>query len=179
MAPVLFNQLEGTYPGVYTDAKTDTVIVEVHDATDFSLVDSYKAVMDTGGHVSGTFSIASIGTSYYIAVRHRNALFTCSANPVALIPITNYDFTLSPLAVFGNNQYDFGDGFFGFYSGDVNSDEYIDTGDVSPVDNDNLSGLYYPGGYWDNDVNGDGYVDTGDVTYVDNNNLAGIFSQHP
>ena len=184
MTPALYNEI---IPGA-TDAMVDTVTIEARDATDFSLVDSYKGVIDTGGNVSGIFSVASIGTSYYIAIRHRNALFTCSANPVLLQALTSYDFRLRADSAFGvpyfpgfpyEQQYNFGDGYFGLYSGDVNGDEYIDTGDVTPIDNDNLSGLYSPGGYWISDINGDGYVDTGDVTSVDNNNLAGIFSQHP
>ena len=175
MTPTLYNQL---IPGA-TDAMVDTVIIEARDANTFALVDSYTAILDTGGNVTGTMSLASINTPYYFAVRHRNTLYTCSANPLLLTSVTNYNFTLSPLSSYGFNEIVLSDGRYGFFSGDVNQDEYIDTGDVTPVDNDNLSGLYSPGGYWLSDINGDGYVDTGDVTPTDNNNLAGVFSQHP
>ena len=175
MTPTLFNEM---IPGA-TDAMVDTVTVEAYDQNTIALVDSYKAILDTGGNVTGTFSTAAINTSYYFAIRHRNALFTWTANPVLLTSVTNYNFTLTPLSAFGNNETGLSDGRYGMYSGDVNGDEYIDTGDVTPVDNDNLSGLYSPGGYWITDINGDGYVDTGDVTPTDNNNLSGIYSQHP
>ena len=101
-------------------------------------------------------------------------------SPYALLDVVS-DVVFPPLPA-GDpylQEYNEGDGHYAIYSGDVNQDEYIDTGDVTPVDNDNLSGLYSPGGYWISDVNGDGYVDTGDVTPTDNNNLSGIFSQHP
>ena len=53
------------------------------------------------------------------------------------------------------------------YSGDVNQDGIIDSGDLGVVDNDNAS---YVVGYKNTDVNGDGIVDSGDLGVVDNNN---------
>ena len=183
MTPVLFNELIST-----SDAEVDTVTIEARDAADFSLIDRYTAVIDTGGKVTGTMTVATAGTPYYIGVRHHSALFTCSANPVMFSAVTNYNFTLDPNSAYGTafpsgdpylQEYNELDGHYAIYSGDVNQDEYIDTGDVTPVDNDNLSGAFSPGGYWISDINGDGYVDTGDVTPTDNNNLSGLYSQHP
>ena len=186
------------YPAMYSElitgsnaSQVDSVTIEAH-ATDalFTLIDKYTAVLDTGGKVTGGMHVAVLGTPYYIGVRHRSALFTCSANPVTFTSVTNYDFRLNPNSAFGTpfpvgdpylQEYNLGDGFYAIYSGDVNGDEYIDTGDVTPVDNDNSSGAFSPtpDGYWISDVNGDGYVDTGDVTPVDNNNSSGVYSQHP
>ena len=191
MKPVLWKQLEEfgpSLPGTYSQSIVDTVIIKLLDESTFATVDSFIAIIDTDGNVTGQMSVATIGTSYYIGFLHRNSLFTCSAYPVLLQAVTSYDFRLRADSAFGipylagfpyEQQYNFGDGFFGIYSGDVNQDEYIDTGDVTVIDNDNLSGLFLPGGYWLTDINGDGYVDTGDVTPADNNNSAGVLSQHP
>jgi hypothetical protein len=60
-------------------------------------------------------------------------------------------------------MYDMGYAIFG---GDVTQDGYVDTGDVTVIDNDQFN---FTVGYVDSDVNGDGFTDTGDVTIVDNN----------
>jgi len=54
------------------------------------------------------------------------------------------------------------------YGGDVNQDGAVDSGDFSPIDNDQLN---FVGGYVSSDVNGDGQVDSGDFSIVDNNQL--------
>jgi len=58
------------------------------------------------------------------------------------------------------------DGYYAIYAGDVNQDGFVDSGDSTPIDNDQFM---FVSGYMVTDVNGDGFVDTGDVTYVDNN----------
>jgi hypothetical protein len=58
------------------------------------------------------------------------------------------------------------DGHYVIYSGDVNQDGFIDTADMTPVDNDATN---YEAGYRTTDVNGDGVIDTADMTIVDNN----------
>ena len=96
MTPVLFNQLYALYPGEISDSLVDVVTVELHDVSDFSIiVDSYRAVINTNGNVTGRMTVASIGTSYFLAIRHRSALLTCSATPVLLSFVTNFDFTFS------------------------------------------------------------------------------------
>lgn len=174
MNPVLSIQ---NVPGA-TAAQVDTVIVELRSVSDFSLVDSYKAILDTGGNVSGNPALAAVGTLYYIGLRHRNALFTVSANPIMLTKVTNYNFTLTASSAFGANQTDvLNEGIWSMYSGDVSQDEYIATDDVTIVDNDNLVGL--SGSYLATDIGGDSYCGTDDVTLTDNNNLTGISSMHP
>src|SRR6185369_12136536 len=168
-----------------TAAQVDSVTIELHQASNFSIIsDSYKAIIDTGGHVSGSMFVANIGQYYYIGMRHRNALFTCSADSIQLAAETSYNFKLSAASAFGANQYDLGDGFFAFYSGDVSlpsQDEYIGADDVGNVDNDNLAGLNYTNTdyiFMINDISGDGYIGADDVAITDNNNLIGAFSQH-
>ena len=58
------------------------------------------------------------------------------------------------------------DGTWAIFSGDVNQDGTIDTGDLTPIDND---ANMFVTGYVVTDLNGDGTVDTADITFVDNN----------
>ena len=176
MASVLVNQ---EVPGS-TEELSDTLIIELHHASDFSLVDSYRGVADIYGNITCSFNASTLNSMYYIAVRHRNAVFTTSADPVLISDGTLYDFTTSPGKAYGDNQTDnYGDGYWEIYSGDVNQDEYVGTDDVTIVDNDNLTNGGIAVGYDSNDFNGDGYVGTDDVTNTDNNNLNGVFSLHP
>ncbi len=78
--------------------------------------------------------------------------------------------------MFGNNLKQMTDGTFTVYGGDVNQDGTIDTGDMTPVDND---ASVFASGYIASDVNGDGTVDTADMTIVDNNGAAFISSVTP
>src|SRR6185369_16789820 len=62
MTPVMLNEaLAGA-----TAAQVDSVTIELHQASNFSIIsDSYKAIIDTGGHVSGSMFVANIGQYYY------------------------------------------------------------------------------------------------------------------
>ncbi|MBK6964712.1 MAG: hypothetical protein IPH20_12420 [Bacteroidales bacterium] len=67
-------------------------------------------------------------------------------------------------------------GQYTIYSGDVNQDGIVDTGDITPVDNDAAN---YAAGYLVSDVNGDGITDTADMTIVDNNAAGYVGSVTP
>ncbi|MHC1775270.1 MAG: FISUMP domain-containing protein [Lentimicrobium sp.] len=112
----------------------------------------------------------------YIVVKHRNSIETWSANPVSIegTEIT-YDFTNATDKAFGDNLKLIGSKFC-LFGGDVNQDDFVDTGDMSPVDND---GAIYASGYISTDVNGDGIVDTGDMTMIDNNTSGYIGAYYP
>ncbi|MHC1776401.1 MAG: hypothetical protein AB9834_13435 [Lentimicrobium sp.] len=58
------------------------------------------------------------------------------------------------------------DGVYVIYGGDTSQDGAIETGDMTPVDNDAAG---FVSGYLPTDVNGDGVVYTGDMTIADNN----------
>jgi endonuclease G len=58
------------------------------------------------------------------------------------------------------------DGKYCIYSGDVNQDGIIDSGDLRLIDNDYSS---YLTGYLVTDLNGDNIVDSGDLAIADNN----------
>lgn len=88
---------------------TDWVLVELRDANDPSIILASKAVVT---NVSGDICDPSIGMLpvfdvpqgfYHVAVRHRNHLGVCTAEPVLLkdIPTTRIDFRLEQTPVWG------------------------------------------------------------------------------
>ena len=121
--------------------------------------------LSTAGLATLTFP-ASLSQSYYLTIRHRNGIETTTANPVSLAgEVTDYSFN-APDKAYGDNLLLMADGHYVIYSGDVNQDGFIDTADMTPVDNDATN---YAAGYLATDVNGDGVIDTADMTIVDNN----------
>ena len=170
MTPVKANQGVGV-----STTLVDDVTVELRSATaPHALVATATAELQTNGNVSA--SLPAFAGSYYVAVKHRNAVQTWSATTqtVGVSPLT-YDFTTAANKAFGDNMVDLG-GVFGFYSGDINQDESIDLGDFPNLflDNDN-----FEVGYKNTDLNGDGSVDLGDFPLIFLNSDNFIFSQHP
>ncbi|MFH1120272.1 MAG: hypothetical protein V1775_10640 [Bacteroidota bacterium] len=145
----------------------DEITVELHNAADYSVIDnSFNNIqLDTYGNAGITVPTELTG-DYYITIRHRNSIETVSAAPVSFAgSTTTYAFDASEKA-YGGNLLQMTDGTYVIYGGDVNQDGAVDTGDVTPVDNDQFN---FISGYFPSDVNGDGTVDTGDVTIIDNN----------
>ncbi|HNF71495.1 MAG TPA: dockerin type I domain-containing protein, partial [Chitinophagaceae bacterium] len=159
MAPVLMNQLENSSTG-----QCDTVWVDLHSAAPpFQTEHSSAAVLNQNGTLSCNFP--ALSGPYFIAVRHRNALETWSANPVNFnMGVANYDFTSSASMAFGANQTMVSPGVFALYSGDVNQDQNIDLLDWPMVDND-VSNFEF--GYFTTDLNGDGNVDLLDLSVLE------------
>jgi len=171
MQTVLIN--EGV-PGLATE--TDTVTIELHHPTTFALIDSKKAVLSTAGLVSATFT--SPAGSYFIAISHRNSIYTWTASAVACTSSTPlYNFTTAANKAFGDNQILVDPGVWAFYTGDINHDEFIDVFDYSTYNEDNLAGVNSV--YVATDINGDGYVDVFDYQIFNENNLNGVSSIHP
>ncbi|MBK6345547.1 MAG: hypothetical protein IPF68_06335 [Bacteroidales bacterium] len=114
-----------------------------------------------------TFEIpGTLNGNHYVVIRHRNSVETWSANPIDFTGnALSYNFTASPESVFGNNLKQSGNKYC-IYSGDINQDGTVDTGDITLLDNDASS---FSEGYIVTDLNGDGYADTGDMTIIDNN----------
>ncbi len=73
----------------------DTITVELHQpVAPYSLVNAKKAVLNTNGIASLTFSSSFIGQNYYIVIKHRNAIESWSKNPVLFTgSLVNMDFT--------------------------------------------------------------------------------------
>jgi len=174
MQPVLANQF---VPGA-TGAETDTITVEIYDASTFLLAGSAKAVLMTDG--SATAVVYGSDGQYYIAIRHRNSILTWSSVDIALATATpaSYDFSSSLANVFsGWMADDFSEGIYSIFTGDINQDEFVDAADFPDYDNDNAAGACCD--YYVTDLNGDGFVDAADFPSYDNNNSAGVFSIHP
>ena len=118
-----------------------------------------------------TFDSASLGSSYYLQIRHRNSIQIWSANPVTFDFLNGnlrYDFTLSADSAYGSNQVqvDSSPLRFAMYSGDVNQDDIVDGTDTQLIDNDAAAFL---SGYVVTDVNGDDFVDGTDASITGNN----------
>ena len=156
-------QIEGFSNG--TTMIPDNVTAELHaSASPHALVTSVVGALNSSGTHTFNFPAGSAGTAYFIAIKHRNAVETWSA---AATSASTYDFTSAQGQAFGSNMIHKGT-VWCFYSGDVNHDGIVDSGDLGLVDNDNAN---YVSGYTDTDVNGDGIVDSGDLGIVDNNNV--------
>ena len=171
MRPVIANQGVGS-----STTDVDDVTVELRDSITSALVASVTARLHTDGTATATFGTAPSG-SFYIAVKHRNAIQTWSATAqtVGSKPLT-YDFTTAANKAYGDNMIQLESGVYGFYSGDLNQDEAVDIFDFPLLlnDNDNFSS-----GYLSTDLNGDGAVDIFDFPLLLNNNDNFIYSSHP
>lgn len=156
---------------------SDLVTIELHNSSDYSIIE--HAVADVELSTLGNLILnlpQSFSGSYYITVRHRNSIETTTANPVTFDnAVTSYAFD-APSKAYGSNLLLMNDGHYAIISGDVNQDGFIDTGDMTPVDNDSQ---HFASGYLNTDVNGDGYIDTGDMSIIDNNSSVYIVAETP
>jgi len=153
----------------------DDITVELHASTSpYATVATSVARLKTDGTAACIFP-PLIG-HYYIALKHRNALETWSANPIQISANTSYDFTTAAYKAFGNNQVEIEPGFFALYSGDINQDENADLLDLSLLEAD-ISAFQF--GYFATDINGDGNVDLMDTPILETNINSFVFSSHP
>ena len=172
MQPVLNNQ---SVPSSLS-TQTDTLIIELHHPTNFTLIDSKKAVLSTTGFVSATFT--QLAGSYYIAIKHRNTIQTWSANSVACSNATPlYNFSSFSTQAFGDNQVQVEPGVWAMFTGDLNQDDFIDGNDFPSFDTDSFNGVNSI--YVATDMNGDGFVDGNDFPLFDVNSFNGVSSIHP
>jgi hypothetical protein len=175
--------IEGFYDG--SSMVSDTVTVELHNATTpWALVDQAKTVLSTTGAGTANFFLAADAANYYLAVKHRNAVETWSANPQQFTGgALSYDFTTA-----SNKAYSDGvstnlpmkqvGSKWCFWSGDVTHNYFIEYDDLLQVYNFYLLALEDPG-YWVEDVSGNQFVEFDDVLLVYNNYSSGIWSQNP
>ncbi|MCO5264238.1 MAG: hypothetical protein M9901_15295, partial [Lentimicrobium sp.] len=150
----------------------DQITVTLNDPDNYSIVvhEDAGVMLNTDG--SASLSVpTNLNGNYYITIKHRNSIATVSAIPVTFSSgIINYAFDAQEKA-FGNNLLETVDGYFVIYGGDVDQNGAVDTGDMTPVDNDSST---FSTGYLNTDCDGNGSVDTGDMTIVDNNSAAFI-----
>ncbi|KAF0198736.1 MAG: Endonuclease/exonuclease/phosphatase-like protein, partial [Bacteroidetes bacterium] len=145
----------------------DQISVELHNEVNYATIEHTVPNVNLGTNGSASVSIpAALNGNYFLTVRHRNSIETTSAGPVSFAgPVIDFAFD-APSNAYGGNLLEMIDGRYVIFGGDVNQDGSIDTGDGTPVDNDQFG---FVGGYVNTDINGDGTVDTGDGTIVDNN----------
>jgi len=145
----------------------DEISVELHNAADYGTIEhTFNNVqLDIYGNTSITVPTNLTG-EYYITIKHRNSIETVSNIPVSFAGSTiTYAFD-APGKAYGGNLLQMTDGTYVIYGGDVTQDGTVDSGDMTPLDNDAINFMV---GYLATDVNGDGSVDSGDMTIVDNN----------
>ncbi|TBX65986.1 hypothetical protein EZL74_11475 [Flavobacterium silvisoli] len=171
MRPVLMNQGVGS-----SSTDVDHITVELHDASTYALVATTTAMLQTNGTAVATYSTAPSG-SFYVVVKHRNSLETWSATPVAVGPTpASYNFTDAASKAYGNNMKMLETGVYGFYSGDINQDGFIEAQDFPPLTNDSDN---FAEGNYNTDLNGDGFVEAQDFPILVNNSDNFIESIHP
>lgn len=161
------NMAYGTTGTQFPGDVADRITVELHhSASPYSIAyGPFTTDVKTDGTASLTLP-ASLADSYYIVIKHRNSIETWNNSPVSFaVGSVYYNFTSAASQAYGNNL-KLISGKYVIFSGDVNQDGIVDTGDMTPVDNDSNNFLT---GYLNTDINGDGTVDTGDMTILDNN----------
>jgi chitodextrinase len=171
MRPVKANQGVGV-----STTDVDNITVELRDGTTFALVATTTTMLQTNGLATATFG-SSISGSYYLVIKHRNALETWSATPIAVTTATPmYDFTNLATKAYGNNMTEIESGVWGFFSGDINQDSVIDNSDTTDLINDIENAAF---GDLATDINGDGVVDNSDTSIPINNIESSVFGVYP
>jgi hypothetical protein len=162
--------IEGHYNASTDSQVADTLRVYLRNTTSpFTLRDSSKSLVSSGGTAAFLFSNAPDGT-YYLVLEHRNSIETWSAGGVSMTRIspTSYNFSTASAQSYGSNmkQVDASPVRFAVFSGDVNQDGTVDATDVSTIDNDAAN---FVTGYFVTDLTGDDFVDGTDFAIADNN----------
>jgi PKD repeat protein len=161
------NKAKNASADQYSGVVADQVTVELHNAVSpFALAGGpYTVNVNTDGTASVTVP-ASLGSSYYIVVKHRNSVETWNASPMSFSGATmSYNFSSSAAQAYGSNLKSVS-GKFLIFGGDANQDGIVDSGDIVDVDN---AASNFLNGYISSDVNGDGHVDSADLQLINAN----------
>lgn len=155
----------------------DLLTVELHNSANYNTIVYSSANVQLSTTGSAVINIPSnFNGNYYITVKHRNSMEITSASPVSFTPsVINYSYNL-PSKVYGGKLMLMSDGYNVVFSGDVNQDGFVDTADMTPVDNDASN---FVTGYLLSDINCDGVIDTADLSIIDNNTSGFISSSTP
>jgi hypothetical protein len=170
------NSVKLNQDGVSPATEVEDMTVELHDAVDYSLVDTAVGTLQTDGTLSVTFNTAAAG-SHFIAVKGSNIVQTWSALPqtIGAAPLS-YDFSSASSQAYGDNMLEAETGVWVFYSGDLNQDLTIDSSDsdalLDDVANSNFGALA-------TDLNGDGSVDPSDTDIFFPNLENSVFASFP
>ena len=165
--------IEGFYSSSSNTQVSDTIQILLREfISPYNIIGDVKSIVSSAGSADCEFSFLP-NSSYYIVLKHRNAIETWSATAVPMVQgdAITYYFYIARSEAFGNNQVsvDTSPIRFAIYSGDVNQDEVIDATDMSLIDNDAIS---FTTGYVVTDLNGDDFVDASDSIIAENNAYA-------
>lgn len=168
------NGFDASFNRTGNDAIVDWIFVELRNATTPSVIEHTRtALLQADGDVvdidgisplTFPFSVATAsGTSYHIAIQHRNHLRVRTASPVTITNNLNtFDFTAN--ATFATPVKQVAVGKYALYAGDLNQDGHINATDRSNSWNTrNLTG------YHQNDCSLNGSVDATDRSNTWNN----------
>lgn len=145
------------------DAIIDWVLVDIRTAGNQSTVFSTRAcLLQADGDVVDLDGISPVAfeapaDEYYVTIQHRNHLAVNSQNTFGLSSTPNYDADFTSIPTLGVDAQELLFGVAAMWSGDTNSDSFIDASDRSSVWNGrNVNG------YLTNDVDMNGTVDAAD-----------------
>ena len=155
----------------------DMITLELRHASTFGLVATATTMLQTNGVATGIFNTSISVGSYYLVIKHRNALQTWSANPIPISFSTPlYDFTNAASKAFGDNMVQVETGVWALYSGDLNQDTNVDNADFSVWESDANISAY---GDYATDLNGDGNVDNADFSVWEANANSSRYAMMP
>ena len=155
----------------------DTLILQLAASTSpYSIQYTDTAILQTNGTVEFNFPSAVAGGTYYLVLKHRNALTVWSAVAILVNNGSYYDFSTAASQAFGSNQRFLDTGIYGMYSGDVNQDGTVDTIDYSAIESNSQFML---SGYVPSDISGDWLVESTDYSLIENNFQMLLNSAHP
>lgn len=147
---------------------SDTLSVLLRESTaPYEPADVVKLLLSNSGVASAVFRHIKSGRQYYIVPLHRNSIETWSSGFFSVASpgsASAYDFRTSIAKAFGSNMKTV-EGSASLFTGDVDTDGFVDVSDISLVDNDATQFL---SGYNVTDLNNDGIVDLADLVFADN-----------
>lgn len=161
-----------------SSTQCDTITVEIHDGSNGNIIGSpVKTILNTDGTAQAVFP--GLTGNHYIVLKHRSALETWSAAPVAMGNTVNYDFSTAASQAYGSTQVNVGSAaapVFALPIGDFDRDGDVDGADYIRMESGILS---VTEGYDANDLNCDGLVESEDYSLMGNNVLLGITVARP
>ena len=157
--------------------QTDSIQVELRQTVaPYNIAYLVSGVLQTNGNFDCYLPSTVNGNSYYVVVKHRNALETWSSSPLLFSTITSYDFSTASTKAYGNNMVEVEAGVWALFSGDLNHDGSIDVFDFMLMYPDITQGN---SGYYPDDLNGDGSVDIFDFMVIEPNITTGQTAATP
>ncbi|MEI8203188.1 MAG: BNR-repeat neuraminidase N-terminal domain-containing protein [Bacteroidota bacterium] len=166
--------------GPYWDSGiADKIDVDLYDANPpYDFVTTYRNVV-LGIDGIATISIApAFNSSYYIRVKNRNHVQTCTSNPVSFYSNNiSYNFTTDVNQAYGTDaQAQVGPNIYAFYLGDLDQSLGVDFDDFNIFEPYLNEGTY---GFTLSDFNGNGLVDFDDFNLFEPRLNQGPFAQYP